>query len=130
MVKINKEKFINRFLDDQHIYRMKNGFYNTTRAPNGKVIFTISQLENIFTRFNNGESMTSIGKSYSCSRQTIRENIKKWEGNDMPLPEPSGAEKKNDFIARCMEDSVMQKEFPSRDQRLAVCVNQWEGKKK
>lgn len=71
-----KKDFINRFLHDQHEHRMKHGFYNTTRAPNGKVIFSDAQLKNIADRFLRGESMTSIGKSYSCSRQTIRENLR------------------------------------------------------
>lgn len=81
MGKMGKSQFINRFLDDQHTYRMKTGFYNTTRAPSGKVIFSSAQLNNIKERFSRSESMTSIGKSYGCSRQTIRENIKDmWEG--------------------------------------------------
>ncbi len=74
---LNKEQFINRFLEAQHNYRIANGFYNTTRASNGKVVFSDSQIQNIVDRFKMGETMTSIGKSYSCSRQTIKENLKK-----------------------------------------------------
>lgn len=71
-----KKEFINRFLHDQHENRMVNGFYNTIKSSSGKVIFTDAQLINIKERYQKGESMTSIGKSYRCSRQTIRENLK------------------------------------------------------
>lgn len=80
MAVMTKEKFIDKFLEDQYTYRMGNGFYNTTRAPNGKVIFTESQLFNIYVRFQRGDTMTDIAKDYKCSRQTIRENLKRMEG--------------------------------------------------
>lgn len=43
----------------------------------------------------------------------------------MPLPKPSDNEQKNDFLSRCMKDSVMNKEFPDYKQRMAVCESQW-----
>lgn len=46
----------------------------------------------------------------------------------MPLPSPSGREKKSDFVGRCMSDPTMREEFPDRDQRLAVCSKRAEGK--
>lgn len=73
---ILKDEFIKRFKEDQKDYRKKTGFYETITKPNGKIFFNINQLYDIQNRFNDGESMTSIGKSYECSRQTIRENLK------------------------------------------------------
>lgn len=39
----------------------------------------------------------------------------------MPLPKRKKRETKNQFIPRCMKDSVMKREFPKQKQRLAVC---------
>jgi hypothetical protein len=47
----------------------------------------------------------------------------------MPLPSPSKKEKKSDFISRCMSDEAMKKEYPNRDQRLAVCFTTWKRSK-
>lgn len=46
----------------------------------------------------------------------------------MPMPEPTKGEKEQDFISRCMGNSVMLKDFPDKAQRSAVCYKQW-GKK-
>lgn len=43
----------------------------------------------------------------------------------MPIPIPTKAEDKNDFIARCMTDETMNKEFPDSKQRIAICQHQW-----
>jgi len=75
MVKLTKAKFIKRFLDDQHRYRIHNGFYTTWRTPQGKVMFNDAQLMGMILLFERGETMTSIGKSFGCSRQTISENL-------------------------------------------------------
>src|SRR3972149_3817124 len=45
----------------------------------------------------------------------------------MPIPKPNKDEKKKDFIARCMGDSVMTKEY-EQSQRGAVCNSAWEKK--
>ena len=42
----------------------------------------------------------------------------------MPIPTPTSEETEKDFVNRCMGDEVMKSEFPSRDQRLAVCTVQ------
>ncbi len=44
----------------------------------------------------------------------------------MPLPTPKNDEKPEAFILRCMDDRVMNEEFPRADQRLAVCETQWQ----
>lgn len=41
----------------------------------------------------------------------------------MPIPEPQGKEKKSKFMARCISDPVMRKEFPDINQRIAVCLS-------
>ena len=41
----------------------------------------------------------------------------------MPLPKPSKSEKQSEFIQRCMTDDVMVKEYPNKNQRLAICAN-------
>jgi len=43
----------------------------------------------------------------------------------MPLPKPRGDEDKDQFIARCMSDPTMKKEYPKENQRAAVCYSQW-----
>lgn len=43
----------------------------------------------------------------------------------MPLPTPKRDEDRDAFISRCMADSTMRREFPRRDQRVAVCNRQY-----
>lgn len=42
----------------------------------------------------------------------------------MPIPKPRTNEPRNVFIDRCMGDETMNKEYPTREQRYAVCVTQ------
>jgi hypothetical protein len=42
----------------------------------------------------------------------------------MPIPNPNPGEKSNDFVARCMGDEKMQKEYPDSKQRIVVCLGQ------
>lgn len=46
----------------------------------------------------------------------------------MPIPSPRKRESKNDFISRCMGDSVMNDEFTDQKQRAAVCYQKWSDK--
>lgn len=46
----------------------------------------------------------------------------------MPLPTPNTDESKSAFIARCMSDAKTQEEFPDSQQRIAVCIAQYEKK--
>jgi len=48
----------------------------------------------------------------------------------MPLPTPKKEEKRDEFISRCIENDVMNDEFPNLTQRVAVCVSQWDNKDK
>ena len=41
----------------------------------------------------------------------------------MPIPKQRKDETDAEFISRCMEDPIMVGDFPSTDQRLAVCNN-------
>lgn len=43
----------------------------------------------------------------------------------MPLPEPTKNEDKDDFMSRCMSSDTMQDEYPTQQQRWAVCRKQW-----
>lgn len=43
----------------------------------------------------------------------------------MPLPKPNPTESQKEFIAKCMLNPTMNNEFPNKDQRLAVCYQQW-----
>jgi len=43
----------------------------------------------------------------------------------MPIPKPKKDEKENDFISRCVSDSVMLSEYPDNSQRTAVCSTSW-----
>lgn len=42
----------------------------------------------------------------------------------MPIPKPESNENKQQFIARCMSDETMKKEYSNPQQRIAVCINQ------
>lgn len=44
----------------------------------------------------------------------------------MPIPQPGPTEDRDTFLQRCMANDVMQ-EYDA-DQRMAICVNQWNGK--
>ncbi len=46
----------------------------------------------------------------------------------MPIPGPRKGESKDEFISRCMGDSVMNREFKDQKQRAAVCYRQWKRK--
>ena len=48
----------------------------------------------------------------------------------MPLPTPRKDEERDKFVSRCIEDKVMESEFPNLSQRVAVCVGQWDNKDK
>jgi len=43
----------------------------------------------------------------------------------MPLPKPKKNEQQSKFIARCISNPTVKKEFPDKDKRLAVCYSQW-----
>ena len=43
----------------------------------------------------------------------------------MPLPKRTPIETKEKFMQRCMSNPTMVKEYPDKDQRLAVCAKQW-----
>lgn len=47
----------------------------------------------------------------------------------MPMPKPKDGESKEDFLDRCMDDDVMNQEYPDNDQRYAVCNNIWDEEK-
>lgn len=46
----------------------------------------------------------------------------------MPIPTPKGNEDKKQFMARCMADPIMIKEYKNTDQRLAICAVQFRKK--
>lgn len=43
----------------------------------------------------------------------------------MPIPQPTNAETKEEFIVRCMSDDKMKTEYNDPQQRYAVCSTQW-----
>jgi hypothetical protein len=47
----------------------------------------------------------------------------------MPIPTPRQDEERSEFLTRCMDDTVVQTEFPEIEQRLAVCITQWDQSK-
>ena len=44
----------------------------------------------------------------------------------MPIPTPRPGESRSEFLTRCMDDPVARSEFEEPEQRLAVCITQWE----
>ena len=43
----------------------------------------------------------------------------------MPLPKPSEKEKEQEFVSRCMSDSMMLDDYKDQKQRAAVCYSQF-----
>ena len=43
----------------------------------------------------------------------------------MPLPIPRQGQTKEKFMALCMANETMVKEYPQAAQRMAVCQSQW-----
>ena len=44
----------------------------------------------------------------------------------MPIPKRQPSEKRKDFMTRCISDPTMIKEYPDQEQRIAVCITQFE----
>jgi hypothetical protein len=42
----------------------------------------------------------------------------------MPLPVIKPSETRDEFVKRCMQDTIMKDEYPNIRQRLAVCARQ------
>lgn len=42
----------------------------------------------------------------------------------MPIPQPNNNEDKEKFVARCMGDEIMKKDYPENQQRIAICLGQ------
>ena len=42
----------------------------------------------------------------------------------MPIPSPEGNEDKQKFVARCMGNETMKKDYPDTKQRVAICLGQ------
>jgi hypothetical protein len=47
----------------------------------------------------------------------------------MPIPQPNDNEDRERFIARCMSDEVMKKDYPESKQRVAACLGQTKSSK-
>jgi hypothetical protein len=47
----------------------------------------------------------------------------------MPLPKPEKGETQQDFMGRCINDDTMKREYPLKDQRVAVCYTQYRDNK-
>lgn len=47
----------------------------------------------------------------------------------MPIPKPNKNETQDNFVARCIDNSTMKKEYPDNEQRLAVCFSSWKDSK-
>ena len=48
----------------------------------------------------------------------------------MPLPSKRKDESQKEFMSRCMGDDVMNTEFKDAKQRAAVCISQYQERKK
>lgn len=48
----------------------------------------------------------------------------------MPLPKPKKGEQQDDWMNRCMGHPKMNSEYPDRSQRYAICLSQWDRRKK
>lgn len=43
----------------------------------------------------------------------------------MPLPDPRKSEKRSEYVSRFMSSKSAKKEFPDREQRVAVAYSKW-----
>lgn len=43
----------------------------------------------------------------------------------MPIPQPLDSETKEQYAKRCMSDSTLVEEYPTPQQRYAVCMYEW-----
>ena len=48
----------------------------------------------------------------------------------MPLPKPNKNETRDEFVSRFMSNETAKKDFPDKDQRLAVAYQTWRDSKK
>jgi len=48
----------------------------------------------------------------------------------MPLPTKQKDESQKEFMSRCMGDDIMNTEFKDAKQRAAVCISQYQQRKK
>lgn len=48
----------------------------------------------------------------------------------MPIPKPEKNENKQKFVARCMSNETMKKDYPENNQRIAICLGQTRRKSK
>jgi HK97 family phage prohead protease len=48
----------------------------------------------------------------------------------MPVPQPHSGESQDDFMGRCMGNQTMMDDYPTQDQRLAVCFQTWRDRNK
>jgi hypothetical protein len=48
----------------------------------------------------------------------------------MPIPAPKKDEENNAFVARCMGNETMKKDYPDNGQRIAICLGQTKRKSK
>jgi len=42
----------------------------------------------------------------------------------MPIPDPKKGENKQNFVARCMSNETMKKDYPDNKQRIVICLGQ------
>lgn len=42
----------------------------------------------------------------------------------MPIPQPNKDEDRQKFVARCMSDEIMKKDYPDSSRRVAICLGQ------
>jgi hypothetical protein len=46
----------------------------------------------------------------------------------MPIPQPNKNEDKQAFVARCMSNEIMKKDYPDSQQRVAICLGATQNK--
>ena len=47
----------------------------------------------------------------------------------MPIPKPTAGQTEQEFIGTCMADPTMNADFPTNEQRYAVCIGSWQDNK-
>lgn len=48
----------------------------------------------------------------------------------MPIPTPKPNQEESDFIGACMSSKSMNEDYPNQKQRYAICISQFNRKKK
>jgi Mor family transcriptional regulator len=75
---LSKREFVDRFVNDIAEKRKRDKMVMFVKKGGSGYEFSREQVVDMCQRWEKGETMTSIGRQYGCSRQTVRNRIKQF----------------------------------------------------